>query len=100
MQKLALVILVALAISCGEKKQENTNSGIDGSKVFKTSCAICHGGDGKLGANGSKDLTLSAMNVTERIAIITAGKGTMPAQGSILTADEIKAVAEYTMTLK
>lgn len=97
-KKVVVLIFISVAICCGEKKQES--NGIDGARVYKVSCAICHGADGKLGANGSKDLTATAMSLTERIALITTGKGTMPPQGSILTADEIKAVAEYTMTLK
>jgi mono/diheme cytochrome c family protein len=105
MKKIFVFALLAMVtFSCGEKKDGAAPtppaSTVDGEKVFKTSCAVCHGVDGKLGANGSKDLTISTLPVEDRIALITNGKGVMPAQGSILTADEIKAVAEYTLTLK
>jgi cytochrome c6 len=61
---------------------------------------LCHGADGKMGANGSKDLSVSQLSLDERIAIITKGKNVMIAYENILTLSEIKAVAEYTLTLK
>ncbi|MBK8112937.1 MAG: cytochrome c [Saprospiraceae bacterium] len=73
---------------------------VEGAKVFKISCAVCHGPDGKLGLNGSKDLSVSILTLEERIALITKGKGVMPAQENILSAEEIKAAAEYSLTLK
>ncbi len=97
--------IIGITLSCGdgEKKKPVFTpapvASMDGSKVYKISCAVCHGADGKLGANGSKDLTISTLPLEERIAQITNGKGLMPAQGAILSAAEIKAAAEYTMTL-
>lgn len=68
--------------------------------MYTTMCGICHGHDGKLGAGGSKDLTLSEMNLDERVAIITKGKSTMlPFEGR-LTPEEIVAVAKYLDKLK
>ena len=100
---------IIIIIGCGDANIHKKNSGkdrdaaqnsIDGAKIFKTNCELCHGHDGKLGANGSKDLTLSEMTLEERIAIITNGKGVMTAFGPILSLAEIKSVAEFTMTLK
>lgn len=106
-----LLIILCLNISffesCGSKKDQVSDVGnddsapkVDGARVFKINCALCHGEDGKLGANNSKDLTLCKMTLDERIVQITNGKGTMAPYGSLLTKAEIKAVAEYTMNFK
>jgi len=72
----------------------------DGKKIFKINCVLCHGSDGKLGVNGSKDLTKSEISLNEAITQITNGKGLMAAYEPILTKEEIKAVAEYTISLR
>ncbi len=102
MQKyLYFTAVMVLAIACSNASKKNSEtSGIDGAKVFKITCALCHGNDGKLGANGSKDLTASTMTFDDRVNIITNGKGAMAAYSSILSKEEIDAVAAYTLTLK
>lgn len=85
--------------SSSDKPKRETVS-VDGAKIFKQSCSLCHGLDGKLGANGSKDLTQSTLDLNERIAMVSKGKGVMMAFENILNLSEIKAVSEYTMTLK
>lgn len=72
----------------------------DGQAVFRQNCTVCHGPDGKLGLNGAKDLSLSALPLEERINQITNGKNLMTPFSGILSPAEIKAVAEYTITLK
>lgn len=71
-----------------------------GQLIYKQHCALCHGDDGKLGMLGAKDLTASAMSSSDRIAIISSGKKTMPAYGSILSAEDIDRVAAYVEHLK
>ncbi len=96
-----ILILSAFAIitfSCADKKAKTP--GVDGRKVFKQNCVVCHGLDGKLGANGSKDLGVSKMSLDERKAIIKNGKGAMVGLGTLLKPDEIEAVAQYTLKLK
>ena len=89
-----------------EKKEEapvaesGVIDGINAKQLFKQSCAVCHGTDGKLGANGSKDLSLSTLTLDEKINMITKGKGVMIAFEAVLTPEEIKAVAKYTEQLK
>lgn len=95
---LILSVFAIIVLSCAEKKDKTP--GLDARKIFKQNCVICHGVDGKLGLNGSKDLTKSALTLDERIAIIKNGKGAMTALGAILSDKEIKAVAEYTFKLK
>lgn len=104
-QGLFVICLFGIVLSCGPKEVKKDVSttpsqAVDGAKIFKQNCEICHGADGKLGANGSKDLTVSEYDLNERIAMITKGKGVMMAFESILSLAEIKAVAEYSMTLK
>ena len=53
-----------------------------------------------MGASGAFDLTTSELSVEERINVITNGRNVMTAFKSILDEDKIKAVAEYTLTLK
>ena len=72
----------------------------DGMAVFRQNCVICHGADGKLGTNGAKDLTVSELPLEGRIQIITNGKNLMTPFKAVLTEAEIKAVANYTLTLK
>jgi cytochrome c6 len=72
----------------------------DGMSVFRRHCVTCHGADGKLGLSGAKDLTQSALSLEERIAQITNGKNLMIPYRDVLSAAEIKAVAEYTLGLK
>jgi cytochrome c6 len=93
-------------MSCGQTKNDTVSevaeskNSVDGSIVYKKNCTVCHGEDGKLGVNGSKDLTISNLTLNERMAIIQNGKGLMTAFGEILTLEEVYAVANYTLTLK
>jgi len=72
----------------------------DGKKIYKINCVLCHGADGKMGVNGSKDLTESVLSLDEAITQITNGKGLMASYEPILSKEEIEAVAEYTLSLR
>jgi mono/diheme cytochrome c family protein len=96
------IITTAFALfvlACGGNNANNGNASVDGEAIYKKNCVVCHGIDGKLGLNGSKDLTVSQVTEAERIVQITKGKNTMTPFEGILSAEEIKAVAAYTMTL-
>lgn len=106
-QIIPILAIAIITFSCGSR--ENTPSkdvvatsepAVDGAKIYKQNCELCHGPDGKLGANGSKDLTASELDINERIAMVTKGKGVMMAFENILSLSQIKAVCEYTLTLK
>ena len=100
MYRIVFTLLTLITIiACGGNNSHNQTAGIDGEAIFKSKCVVCHGIDGKLGLNGSKDLTVSKVTEAERIVQITKGKGTMTPFEGILTPDEIKAVAAYSMTL-
>jgi len=49
-----------------------------GENLFIMNCAACHGDDGKLGASGAKDLTMSRLTDNEIVKILTEGKNAMP----------------------
>jgi mono/diheme cytochrome c family protein len=72
-----------------------------GPALYKTKCAACHGADGSTNKTG--DLaSADAQKLTddELSAIISAGKGKMPAYGKSLKADQIKSLVDYIRTLK
>jgi cytochrome c6 len=83
-----------------QNKHNGTGStGPVGSAVFRNNCITCHGADGKLGLNGAKDLTASTLPLDGRIQIITNGRNLMTPFKALLSEAEIKAVAEYSLTL-
>ncbi len=94
-------LLMGLIIACAPKDKAPVAAGdtAAGQNIYKKYCVICHGADGKLGINGAKDITVSALTQDERVALITKGKNTMTPFEGILTPDEIQAVAAYSMTL-
>ena len=99
-------VLGALALglmACGGDETSPAVPGSPGPEVSEAQarslyirkCSLCHGDDGKLMASKSPDLSVSTLTLAERVAIITYGKGTMPAQKGVLNKAEIKAVASY-----
>lgn len=108
----ALLVLVLFIVSCTSAADEidkqvsaarNKNSKLpstpDGMVIYRKNCVTCHGADGKLGLNGAKDLTASVLPLGDRVQIITNGKNLMTPFKALLTEEEIKAVAEYSITL-
>jgi mono/diheme cytochrome c family protein len=77
-----------------------TTSSIDGKLIYQERCVACHGKDGKLGFAGAKDLTKSIYKLNEITHQVTNGKGAMTPFKNILSAEEIQAVSEYTLTLQ
>jgi uncharacterized membrane protein SirB2 len=50
----------------------------DGKALYQNNCAICHGDDGKRGLSGSKDISITNMDMAGITAIIIKGEGAMP----------------------
>ncbi len=114
MQKFFILLLLALiALACGggenapsEAPATTTTTAaqkeIDVKKIWKVRCIACHGLYGDMGTNGAANLQESVRPLDYRINIIKNGSenGVMTAFGDILNEDEIKAMAEYTMTFK
>jgi cytochrome c6 len=71
--------------------------------TYKSKCAMCHGADGKgqtpagkaMGAHDFASPEVQKMTEEELAAIISKGKGKMPAYGSRLKESEIKDLAAY-----
>ena len=71
-----------------------------GLRLYRQNCARCHGADGRLGANGARDLTKSNLNAMGRTYMVVNGMGKMPAFKKELTPAEIEQVVAYSLTLK
>jgi cytochrome c553 len=67
----------------------------DGAAIYAANCAACHGADGSGGAGPSLQGIGEAHTIDELIAVITDGRGAMPAWREELSAAEIRAVATY-----
>lgn len=72
----------------------------DGKKIYKQYCVSCHGLYGDIGANGAVNLANTTLAVEDKIAVITKGRNAMTPFENLLSAEEIKAVADYTEQLK
>lgn len=104
-----LFIFASFIFSCGNKSQEKNNSSgnqnnntvVTGESNYQKYCVACHGSDGNLGVAGAKNLPGSILTQQEREQIIRKGKGSMPSFSTDKMSDEeVKAVAEYTLSLK
>jgi cytochrome c6 len=101
----ALLLSAGALLACSSREVDKATANTsgappDGRAIFKQYCIVCHGADGKLGLNGAKDLTQTTFSLDERIALITNGKNMMTPFGELLSAEEIRAVANYTLKLK
>lgn len=100
-----LLIFAAYGLAEMSKKQKSaesteTSAAVSGHDIFTANCEKCHGEDGKLGLMGSPDLSVSTSDMKSKMEIIKNGKGSMTPFVGILTDDQIKAVTEYTESLK
>jgi len=73
---------------------------LTGKQVYKANCTLCHGMDGKLGANGAKDLVISPLTLDQKKEIITNGKAKMLPYRAILSPAEIDSVVAFIEILK
>lgn len=96
----AFCLLMILACAGKDKPTTSPDDVAAGEQIYKKYCLICHGADGKLGINGAKDITVTTLTLEERVALINTGKNLMTPFEGILTPDQMKAVALYTMNLK
>ena len=79
-----------------------------GAATFKAKCAMCHGADGSASTGMGKTLGLKPLSSPEvqnmsdadLTALITDGKGKMPAYKGKLSDADIQAVVKYIRTLK
>jgi cytochrome c6 len=95
---IVLILLSFFLWACSAP--ENKKETVSGVEIYKTRCVTCHGTDGKMGMNGAKELPSSPLDATQRIEVVTYGRKIMPGFKELLSKEEIKAVVDFTMTLK
>jgi cbb3-type cytochrome c oxidase subunit III len=96
----ALVLFIASALAQGQAEA------VDAAAVYKKRCSMCHGPEGKgFSANKTPDFTSAEWQKAHTDEVITGvikdgKKGTpMPAFGSKLSEDEVKAVVGHVRSL-
>jgi len=97
----SLVLIASLALA-------SSAFAADGAAIFKAKCAMCHGADGSASTGMGKSMGLKPLSSPEvqkmsdadLTALVTNGKGKMPAYKGKLSDDEIGAVVKYLKTLK
>lgn len=93
-----LIVSFSLAFKSKASKAGGTIAAVNGKEIFEEKCSLCHGNDGKLGMSGAKDLSATQLNHQGIVAIITDGKNTMASYKTVLSAEQIEAVASYIET--
>ena len=86
-------------VSTGPYAATATNTAPDGRQIYGTYCATCHGGSGQGGIGpmlGGGAVVSRFPNVAGEVAVVTNGRGGMPAWKGRLTSDQIAAVVAYT----
>lgn len=94
--------LIVVSFGIAEKVKKEKAGGkivtISGKQIYEEKCTLCHGGDGKLGMSGAKDLSVTPLNHEGIVTIVTEGKNTMASYKSTLSKEQIEAVASYIET--
>ena len=104
MKKLAVLLAVVAVIALVSAPA--AQAAADGKALYDAKCAMCHGKDGvaKPMAKGSANLNDAKWQEATKVeaieTVITDGKGKMKGYKDKMTAEEIKAVATYTKTIK
>ena len=93
-----IVVSFSLAYKAKADKAGDKITANSGKEVFEQKCSLCHGNDGKLGLSGAKDLSVSQLEHSGIVEIITNGKNTMASYKASLTSEQIEAVASYIET--
>lgn len=93
-----IVSVCTILVACSN--DSGTKGPVDGKVLFMSKCMICHGADGRMGLNGAMSLPESNLTLDQRMGVVRNGRKIMPAFSSILSPEEIEAVAKYTLTFK
>ena len=67
--------------------------------LYRQNCIRCHGRNGDMCLYGARNLQQSTLSLDGRIALLTQGRGRMPAFYPRLLPEQIGAVARYSTTL-
>jgi mono/diheme cytochrome c family protein len=96
---LALFSLMFIVASYGLAEMSRTKKVsteiVDGKQLYESSCAVCHGNDGKLGMAGATDLSQTNLQSSEIVSVILNGKNAMPKVQ--MSEEQANAVAKYVL---
>lgn len=99
--RVSCYICVAVIIaSCSDSPKTKPGQPLTGAQIYKANCTMCHGGDGKKGLSGAKDLSVSQLTLEEQVTIIKMGKGGMAGYRSVLSSKEIESVIAHVQTMR
>lgn len=92
-----VAVAATLVAACGGSSEKAYTPPETGPDIYAATCATCHGpsGQGFVGPS-LVDTALKYPNIADEIAIVTNGRGQMPAWGGRLTTKQIANVVEYT----
>jgi mono/diheme cytochrome c family protein len=102
---LVLALVAALVVTSNDDGGggEDTTASGPGAATYTQNCAACHGPSGEGGTGPVLAGTVEARfpDIDDEVGFIESGAPLvgMPAFGDVLSADEIRAVAEYTRGL-
>jgi cytochrome c5 len=93
-----IVVSFSLAYKAKAAKAGDKIIALSGKEIFEQKCSLCHGSEDKLKMSGAKDLSVTQLQHSGIVDIITNGKNTMAAYKETLTPEQIEAVASYIET--
>ena len=92
------IVLVSAALGCGDGASAVVRSGTtDGAALYASECSVCHGSSGQ----GGTAIALESLDITvnDAAGIVSGGAPGMPPLGSIMSAAQVEAVANYVIML-
>ena len=93
-----IIVSFSLAYKAKSAKAGDKIIALSGKEIFEQKCSLCHGSEDKLKMSGAKDLSVTQLQHSGIVDIITNGKNTMAAYKETLTSEQIEAVASYIET--
>lgn len=99
---LSLITLsgIILFSACVNTSTEKENTVLSGSDLYQKNCSVCHGNDGKKGLSGASNLSISKLEYSTIIDVISNGRKIMPPFKASLKTQEIEAIAKHVESLK
>lgn len=105
---LVIVLTLGLVQACGGGSSERGSAdtattpakSVDGKSLFESKCVVCHGSDGTAGIGGAANLATSTLSEAASEAVVANGRGAMRAYKEEMSAEEIKLVNAYILTLR
>lgn len=90
-----MFIVAAYGLAEMSRTKKVSSEVADGKSIYESSCAVCHGNDGKLGMAGASDLSQTTLNQQEIVNVILNGKNAMPKVQ--MSEEQANAAAEYVL---